>query len=277
MVFNPAPFYHIRNDDLSFVMLIVCGFIRSGTCRCSFSSRAGRRTPRFERGGRQGTSASASSTLRPTDRRLHPFLPVDQVPRASQRSRPESHRAPGRPRRSKTLPARHPEGLAVAPPFHETFLAFLPTFFTRLDRFTLGAPLVRRVPLHLLARFRPVSPMARTPDEAPHDREDMGGLPSHRAARAHPADLSASGGRGSRISTTTGRTWPTTRSISSRALSPARRHVSKELPVRVAARIRHRARRNRCPPARRAEGLHGHVGRARGIRGCRMVLGTSPS
>ena len=27
MIFNPAPFYHIRNDELSFVMLIVTGFI----------------------------------------------------------------------------------------------------------------------------------------------------------------------------------------------------------------------------------------------------------
>ncbi len=27
MVFNPAPFYHIRNADLSFVFLILCGFI----------------------------------------------------------------------------------------------------------------------------------------------------------------------------------------------------------------------------------------------------------
>src|SRR5215510_15247226 len=27
MVFNPAPFYHIRNGDLSFVFLILCGFI----------------------------------------------------------------------------------------------------------------------------------------------------------------------------------------------------------------------------------------------------------
>src|SRR6185295_18331548 len=26
-VFDPAPFYHIRNADLSFAMLIVCGFI----------------------------------------------------------------------------------------------------------------------------------------------------------------------------------------------------------------------------------------------------------
>ena len=26
-VFDPAPFYHIRNADLSFVMLVVCGFI----------------------------------------------------------------------------------------------------------------------------------------------------------------------------------------------------------------------------------------------------------
>src|SRR5690349_15559774 len=26
-VFDPAPFYHIRNDDLSFAMLVVCGFI----------------------------------------------------------------------------------------------------------------------------------------------------------------------------------------------------------------------------------------------------------
>ncbi len=27
MVFNPAPFYHIRNGELSFTMLIVAGFI----------------------------------------------------------------------------------------------------------------------------------------------------------------------------------------------------------------------------------------------------------
>jgi hypothetical protein len=29
-----------------------------------------------------------------------------------------------------------PRGLPVAEPFHESFLAFLPTFFTQLDRFT---------------------------------------------------------------------------------------------------------------------------------------------
>src|SRR5882724_499904 len=27
MAFNPAPFYHIRNADLSFGMLVLCGFI----------------------------------------------------------------------------------------------------------------------------------------------------------------------------------------------------------------------------------------------------------
>jgi len=27
MVFNPAPFYHVRNDELSFLALIVCGFV----------------------------------------------------------------------------------------------------------------------------------------------------------------------------------------------------------------------------------------------------------
>src|SRR5215467_1178130 len=26
-VFDPAPFYHIRNADLSFALLVVCGFI----------------------------------------------------------------------------------------------------------------------------------------------------------------------------------------------------------------------------------------------------------
>lgn len=25
MVFNPAPFYHIRNDELSLAMLVLCG------------------------------------------------------------------------------------------------------------------------------------------------------------------------------------------------------------------------------------------------------------
>ena len=27
MVFNPAPFYHIRNTDLSFLMVVFCGFV----------------------------------------------------------------------------------------------------------------------------------------------------------------------------------------------------------------------------------------------------------
>src|SRR5688572_28902662 len=27
MVFNAAPFYHIRNDELSFLMLVFCGFV----------------------------------------------------------------------------------------------------------------------------------------------------------------------------------------------------------------------------------------------------------
>lgn len=27
MVFNPAPFYHIRNSDLSFAVLVFCGFV----------------------------------------------------------------------------------------------------------------------------------------------------------------------------------------------------------------------------------------------------------
>ncbi|MCC6641398.1 MAG: acyltransferase family protein [Deltaproteobacteria bacterium] len=27
MVFNPAPFYHVRNDELSSVLMIACGFV----------------------------------------------------------------------------------------------------------------------------------------------------------------------------------------------------------------------------------------------------------
>jgi peptidoglycan/LPS O-acetylase OafA/YrhL len=137
MVFNPGPFYHIRNTDLSVVMLIVAGFISLWHMPLFFllagwsayGSLAARGTGGFLRERvfklwvplvmgclllmpsikyvelRSGLDANVGG-LRVSPAVLDSFLPVI------------------------------PSGLPLMPPFDESFFAFLPTFFTQLSRFT---------------------------------------------------------------------------------------------------------------------------------------------
>ncbi len=138
MVFNPAPFYHIRNDEVSIVFMIFAGFISLWHMPLFFllagwsifSSLQARGTTGFlkERFFRlwvplimgcvvlmppikflelKGGLDASISGLRVAERLQDSFSEV--IP-------------------SGTLP--------VAPPFEEGFLEFLPIFYTHLDRFT---------------------------------------------------------------------------------------------------------------------------------------------
>lgn len=137
MVFNPAPFYHVRNDDLSTVLMIFCGFVSLWHMPILFLLA--------------GWSALTSYRLRGISRFLRERVRRIAVPLVAGCVL----LAPG----IKFLELRSgldlnfhglrvsealqqgfrtviPQGLPVAAPFDETWLDFLPTFYTQLDRFT---------------------------------------------------------------------------------------------------------------------------------------------
>src|SRR5437868_1738475 len=72
-VFDPAPFYHIRNADLSFPMLVFCGFVGlwhmplffllAGWSACASLERRGARTFAMERLLRLGVPLVAGCVL----------------------------------------------------------------------------------------------------------------------------------------------------------------------------------------------------------------------
>ncbi len=137
MVFNPAPFYHVRNDETSIVFLIVCGFIGLWHMPLFFLLA--------------GWSAAASLQsrgvglfLRERFRKLAvplvagcvSFMPVIKFLelRSGQDLNHEGlFVTPELLARMRTV---IPIELPQADAFDESFLSFLPTFFTQLDRFT---------------------------------------------------------------------------------------------------------------------------------------------
>jgi len=136
-VFDPAPFFHIRNADQSFVLLVVCGFIGlwhmplffllAGWSAASSLQLRGAGAFLRERLHRLGVPLVAGCVL------LAPAIKYLEL-----RSGLDLNHTGLR------VAAEHqgairlliPGGLPVAPPFDESFLTFLPTFFTQLDRFT---------------------------------------------------------------------------------------------------------------------------------------------
>jgi len=137
MVFNPAPFFHVRNDESSLVFLILCGFISlwhmpllfllaGWSAAASLRSR-GVGTFLRERGSKLLVPLLAGCILlTPVIKYLelrsgqdlnHRGLFVTEEVQASMQS---------------VLPVELPR----TEPFDQSFLAFLPTFFTDLDRFT---------------------------------------------------------------------------------------------------------------------------------------------
>jgi len=138
MVFNPAPFFHVRNGESSFLFLILCGFIGlwhmpllfllAGWSAAASLRARGVRAFLRERGTKLAVPLVAGCILlAPVIKYLelrsgqdlnHRGLYVTEAVQASMRT---------------VLPTID---LPRAEPFDESFLTFLPTFFTDLDRFS---------------------------------------------------------------------------------------------------------------------------------------------
>ena len=137
MVFNPAPFFHVRNDESSLVFLILCGFIGLWHmpllfCLAGWSAAASLRSRGVgaflrERGSKLAVPLVAGCvSLAPVikffelrsgqDLNHRGLFVTDEV--------------------AQSLRSVIPVDLPRTEPFDESFFAFLPTFFTDLDRFT---------------------------------------------------------------------------------------------------------------------------------------------
>jgi len=137
MVFNPAPFYHIRNAELSMAMLVGAGFVSlwhmplfflvAGWSLYGSLARRGARGVVRERLRRLGVPLVAGCILvMPVIKYLELSSGLDlnyAGLRVAERWQPGFRLV-------------IPQGLPVAPEFTESFGTFLPTFFTRLERFT---------------------------------------------------------------------------------------------------------------------------------------------
>ena len=137
MVFNPAPFFHVRNDETSIFFLILCGFIGLWHMPLFFLLA--------------GWSAAASLRSRGVGRFLHERVSKLAVPLVAgcvllmpvikylelRSGQDLNHKGlfvtPELLERMRTL---IPIELPQAEVFDQSFLSFLPTFFTELDRFT---------------------------------------------------------------------------------------------------------------------------------------------
>lgn len=137
MVFNPAPFYHIRNADVSVVFLILCGFIGLWHMPLFFLLA--------------GWSAFSSLTLRGPmaflrERFFRLFVPLAAgcvllmpIIKFFERSNGLDANYRGLSVAAELQESFRrviPSGLPTAAPFDETFVEFLPTFFTDPMRFT---------------------------------------------------------------------------------------------------------------------------------------------
>ncbi|MBI3782869.1 MAG: DUF2147 domain-containing protein [Deltaproteobacteria bacterium] len=137
MVFNPAPFYHVRNTDVSFFFLIFCGFIGLWHMPLFFLLA--------------GWSAFASLSMRGTgeflkERFFRLFVPLVtgcillmpaikylELSSGLDANYTGLYVAPALQDSFRQV---IPSCLPGAAPFNETFFDFLPTFFTHLTRFT---------------------------------------------------------------------------------------------------------------------------------------------
>ncbi|MBI4514253.1 MAG: DUF2147 domain-containing protein [Deltaproteobacteria bacterium] len=168
MVFNPAPFYHVRNADVSFFFLILCGFIGLWHMPLffllagwsAFASLSLRGTTDFlkERFFRLVVPLAAGCVF------LMPWIKYLELRSGLDANYTGLYVAPALQASFRQV---IPSGLPTAAPFTDSFVEFLPTFFTDLSRFTwahlwfvvylltftlLYLPLFRRV-LHARGRF----------------------------------------------------------------------------------------------------------------------------
>lgn len=137
MVFNPAPFYHVRNGELSGVLMIACGFISlwhmpllfllaGWSAFASFRSR-GLGPFVDERFRRLVIPLLAGCVL------LAPGIKYLELRSGLDLN---FHGLRVAETLQESFRPLIPQGLPVAAPFSDGFLEFLPTFYTQLDRFT---------------------------------------------------------------------------------------------------------------------------------------------
>src|SRR5262245_2970857 len=137
MVFDPAPFFHVRNGDSSLVFLIVCGFIALWHMPLFFllagwsvaASLRSRGIAAFlqERVSKLAVPLVAGSVL------LMPGIKYLELRGGQDLNRHGLFVSPEI--QASVRAALHVE-LPLGVPFREGFFQFLPTFFTDLDRFT---------------------------------------------------------------------------------------------------------------------------------------------
>lgn len=137
MVFNPAPFYHIRNDDLSVVMLVLCGFIGLWHMPLFFLL-AGWSLHRSvaERGATGVVHERVRRLLVPLAAGIVLFMPLVKYLELSSGLDLSHSGLRVASRLQAGFRTILPQDLPLLAPFDDSFLDFLPTFFTRLDRFT---------------------------------------------------------------------------------------------------------------------------------------------
>jgi uncharacterized protein (DUF2147 family) len=136
-VFDPAPFFHVRNSEQSFIFLIVCGFIGlwhmplffilAGWSAASSLETRGAGVFLRERLHRLGLPLVAGCAL------LAPAMKYLELRSGLDLNHTGLRVAAEHQENIRLL---IPGGLPIAEPFHESFFTFLPTFFTQLDRFT---------------------------------------------------------------------------------------------------------------------------------------------
>ncbi len=137
MIFNPAPFYHVRNDEISVLALIFTGFVSLWHMPLFFLL-AGWSAVTSLRG--RGIAAFARERF---TRLLVPLvvgcaLFAPAIKYIELRGGQDlNHRGFFvSPEIAPTYASVIPQALPAMTPFDERFVDFLPTFFTTLDRFT---------------------------------------------------------------------------------------------------------------------------------------------
>ncbi len=137
MVFNPSPFFHVRNGESSALFLILCGFIALWHMPLLFllagwsaaASLRSRSVGAFlrERGSKLAIPLVAGCVL------LMPGIKFVEL----QSGQDLNHRGYfATAELQESLRSVIPVEIPLAEPFTESFGTFLPTFFTELDRFT---------------------------------------------------------------------------------------------------------------------------------------------
>jgi uncharacterized protein (DUF2147 family)/peptidoglycan/LPS O-acetylase OafA/YrhL len=137
MVFNPSPFFHVRNEESSMVFLIVCGFIGLWHMPLLFilagwSAATSLRTRGVgaflrERGSKLAIPLVAGCIL------LMPMIKFLEL-RSGQDLNHRGYFVTAELQES--IRSVIPVDLPIVATFDESFWSFLPTFFTNLDRFT---------------------------------------------------------------------------------------------------------------------------------------------